>query len=514
MNRLAPRALASLLAVAAVAVPVAGCGSAKKEAAASPLDNALGYVPADSPLVLSFETDPDGAQFRAAKKIVKKFPFAGQLEQQLQTRLKSQSANYDRDLKPLLGNEFVVGATSVKSIAADNAKKDFVGAIQAKDGKKLEAAVEKEKAKQDGEKDGAKIYKGKDGNAFAIKDDVLIVAGTRALLDEALANRGSDDRFTEGDLDKGTEGLPKDSAFRLFTDLQKVIAADPDTADARKVKWVKALRGFGLSASVVDDKVDVDFNLATDPNGLTEADLPIASGDQSPGVVKRAGQIGFGLRDLGQLVKFGESAAQAVDPAQFGSYETAKKTIERRLKLDVQKDVFDQLDGDASISVSPRGGKASVKAEVKDPAAFKATLAKVTNVLPAIIGNSSGATPKIRRSRGIYSASTSKGKIAYGLVGDSFVFSDTAAAARRIASASPEKVPGAEGSVAIQADAEQLVTRALGRFSRSGRARQDPGLGLGAALGGALFAGPLDDLTGSVKADREGITGKLSLSFD
>ena len=78
MNRLALRALACALAIAAFAVPVAGCGSSSQDKAASPLDNALGYVPSNSPLVISFETDPSGNQFKAAKRIVEKFPFANQ----------------------------------------------------------------------------------------------------------------------------------------------------------------------------------------------------------------------------------------------------------------------------------------------------------------------------------------------------------------------------------------------------------------------------------------------------
>ena len=174
--------------------------------------------------------------------------------------------NYNRDLKPLLGNEFVVAATNVKSLQnSGNDDKDFVGAIQAKDGKKLQDAVKKEKPKEDGSKDGAKIYKDKDGSSFAVKDDVLIVAGSRALLDKALAARDSDDRYTEDDFDKSTEGLPKDSAVRLSTDLEALLATDPSTAQARKVKWVKALRTFGLSASVANDTINVDFKLAHRP---------------------------------------------------------------------------------------------------------------------------------------------------------------------------------------------------------------------------------------------------------
>jgi hypothetical protein len=469
-------------------------------------------VPAKSPLVISFTTDPNGGQFRAAKKIVEKFPFANQIEQSLQSSLRSQSVNYDRDLKPLLGNEFVVAATNVKSLQNSGSNdQDFVGAIQAKDGKKLQDAVEKEKAKEDGSKDGAKIYKDKDGSPFAIKDDVLVVAGSRALLDKALAARGSDDRFTEDDFDKSTEGLPKDSAMRVYTDLQALIATDPSTAQARKVKWVKALRTFGLSASVANDTLNVDFKVGTDSNGLTDADLPIASGDESPAVIKRKGEIGFGLRNPGQVVKFAEGAGQAVNPSQFGSYETAKKTIETQLHINIQKDVIDQLEDGVSVSVAPSGGKVAVKGQVKDAAAFKKSLAKVTKVLPSIIQSSAGSKPKVSYSGGLYVAKTPSRTYAYGLVGDTFVFADSAAAARAIAKAPTATVPGAKGALAMQADAEQVVVQALKQLSASGQGQQ---FGLGAALGGSLFAGPLGGLTGSAKADTDGITGRVSLGFD
>jgi hypothetical protein len=340
---------------------------------------------------------------------------------------------------------------------------------------------------------------------------VLIVAGSRALLDKALAARASDSRYTESDFDKSTEGLPKDSAVRLSTDLQALLATDPSSARALKVKWVKALRTFGLSASVVSDKINVDFKLATDSSGLTDADLPIASGDESPAVIKRKGEIGFGLRDPGQVVTFAENAGQAVDPAQFGSYETAKKTVEAQLKINIQKDVIDQLQDGVSVSVAPSTGKVAIKGQVKDPSAFKKSLAKVNKVLPAIIQSSTGSKPKVSYPGGIYVAKTPSRTYAYGLVGNTFVFSDSAAAARAVAKAPTATVPGAKGALAMQADAEQVVVQVLKRISSSGGAQQ---LGLGAALGGSLFAGPLGDLTGSAKADTSGITGEVSLGFD
>ena len=93
--------------------------------------------------------------------------------------------------------------------------------------------------------------------------------------------------------------------MRTYFDLQRLIAADPDTADARKVKWVGALRTFGLSASVGSDRPDFDFTMGTDSSDLSDADLPLAAGDQSPEVVQRPGEIGLALRGMDQIVNFG-----------------------------------------------------------------------------------------------------------------------------------------------------------------------------------------------------------------
>ena len=118
MDSFARRSFASVLAVAAIAVPVAGCGgdSESGDSGKNPLDNALGYVPKNTPFVAVIETDPNSAQFKNATAIAKKFPFAGQLQQQLEKSLSSSgNTDYEKDIKPLLGNEFVVGATNSKT---------------------------------------------------------------------------------------------------------------------------------------------------------------------------------------------------------------------------------------------------------------------------------------------------------------------------------------------------------------------------------------------------------------
>lgn len=503
MTRVVPKS--TVLGVLCASIAIAGCGGGGGgDKAASPLDNALGYLPKDAPLVISIDTDLNGKQVKSIEKIVDKFPFAGQIKTSIRQSIESQSFNFEKDLKPLLGNEFVVGVTDPRSIVGGSSNQDFVGAIQAANKDKLDEAVKREKAKADGEKSGAKIYKDSGGDPFAIKDDVLIVAGSKKRLEEALAQREAGDRLTEATFDKGTAKLPKDALVRLYGDLQKLIASDPSTSDARKVKWVDSLRTFGLTASFKENEADVDFRLGT-AGGLSDADLPIAAGAASPSLTDRAGEIGLGIRDPGQILKFGEDAGQAVDPSGFGDYLAGKRTVERRLGVSIDKDLLGGLKGDLSVTASV-DGKFGARAEVKDPAAFKRTLAKLGKVIPSVARSVAGGPvgyAKPKKGQDFYALATPGGQsVVYGVVNGVFVIANDAKRAGQLTKESVKSVPGAQGSIVLNADAEKLVIQALASS------------GIQGGLGGALFAGPLGELTGSVKADPDGLTGNFKLGFD
>ena len=149
------------------------------------------------------------------------------------------------------------------------------------------------------------------------------------------------------------------------------------------MKWVDALRTFGATASFTADEVTVGFRLGTDGGDLSDEDLPMATGDESPSVLDLPNEIGVGLRDPAQVFSFGESAAQAVNPQGYSDYQTAKATIERRLDIDIDDDLIGQLEGDASLSVSTQGA-VGARIQLADEAAFKRTLSKLEKELPEV----------------------------------------------------------------------------------------------------------------------------------
>ena len=72
----------------------------------------------------------------------------------------------------------------------------------------------------------------------------------------------------------------------MYADLEALLKNDPGSADARRIKWVDALRTLGATVVAKSDGIDIDFRVRTEGD-LSDADLPIAPGDESPDVIKR-----------------------------------------------------------------------------------------------------------------------------------------------------------------------------------------------------------------------------------
>jgi hypothetical protein len=502
MVRLATR---SLISVCLCVIALAGCGGGG--GSDGPLDNALGYLPEDAPLVISVDTDPEGDQVAAIQAIAQRFPFSDQLTQGLEDNLSRDALDFEKDIKPLLGNELVVGAPSVQPLV-NGSEDQFVAAIEVNDERKLEALIKRDNVKETGERDGAKLYEGSDGDAFATDDGVLVVAGTRELLDAALKQRDGDARLTAEVFEEATADLPDEALVRLSTDVEQLIAADPEAKRAQAVEWVSALRTLGLTVSFEEDRAALDFQMATDPEGLKEEDLPIAAGAESPAVIDSPGEIGFGIRAPEQILAFAESAGRALDLSDLGDYSAGKQAIESRLGVSIDDDIFGQLEDGVAFS-GGLDGTTGLRSRVKDPRAFTATLDKLGEVLPDIAESAVGEPigyAKPKRGEDFYALATADGdSVVYGVVDGVFVLSNESERASRLAEDETKAVEGAEGSIVMSAGAEQLARQGANRLG---------GGGIGGALGGSLFSEPLGAFTGSVAAETDGLTGRLQLTFD
>lgn len=487
------RRLTAFLTIALIAL-VAGCGGDDGGGGGSSVDELLAYLPADAPLVGVVETDFESGQYKNVDRILGKFPFGGQVKSQLKQSLAQSGADYDKDLKPLLGNPIVIGSPDARSLVDDAAKDQYVVAWNLKDGDKFRELIKKEgDSRESGEVDGETAYESNDGSVVILKGDTLVGANDRPTLEAATERAGGDDNLTEETFNGALGDLPKDAIVRVYGDAQKLLEADPATATARRVKWVGGLRTFGVTGSAEGDGLAIDVRVNTE--GVGEQDLPLASGDGSPPVA-RDGEWAVGDRNPSQFVRFVENVIETTDPAEFREYDTSKQAASRQLGIDIDKDVIDQFSGDASIT-GGLGGEFGVRSSVKDPDAMRGTLDKIVDAGRA------GDTRFEEADGLVHSTNAEDGdELYFGMVDDVFVAAEQPDVAKRLATVEPKPVEGAKGSLTAIADGEAIAKAIL---------QQQGGAG---ALGGQFFTGAVGDATGWLTTSPDGMRGRVKLKIE
>jgi hypothetical protein len=463
---------ALLIALALVAT---GCGS--KSSSGSGLGTALNYVPKDAAVVVAIDTDPNGSQWKQVDELIGKFPGGGQAKQQFKTAFGSRSGlDWDKDVKPLLGNDLVIAYTGNPSAAGPSS---YVLAWPVKD----EAVAKRLLAKQ--------------GRAAVIDNGTLVAARTQADVSAAVQRAKGGDHMTDSDFTSALGDLQKDSLVRVTGNIQGLISGQPGAATARKVKWVSALRTFGATVSAASDGIEYAFDVKTDAGGLTEKDLPIAGGSQAAPVVRRAGEIGFGLRNPAQLYTFAQAAAGITDPAGYAKFVRNKAKASRQYGVNIDRDIIGQLTGNTEVSVA-LDGQFAVRADLRDPAAMEATLRKLAPNFKKLAKGKPVHLVAPKSGKGFYTIASATGKkYVFGVVGKSFVVASDAARAAQFAGQSPSNVSGAKGSFVVASDARALVNAAAAQR--------------GQGVAAQLITGSLGDLIGWVDAETSGLSGSLKL---
>ena len=237
------RLLAAAISLCVLAAAPA-CGG--EDSSSGPLESALSYVPEQTPFVVAIDTDLEGGQYKALQDILDRFPGGVKIENLLGGALEGGDVSFAQDVKPLLGNPFVVSATDVTSFLSD-ADDDFVGVLEVEDSEALDRLIEKTKPREQGEVAGATVYDD-DGTAFAVKDNTVVFGGSQRLLEAAL-ERAMPARAWSRPLRGRIGGLPEEALARAYFDVQALLAQDPDTEDARKIEWVGALRSLGMTVA-------------------------------------------------------------------------------------------------------------------------------------------------------------------------------------------------------------------------------------------------------------------------
>jgi hypothetical protein len=484
------RPLFAALALVAI-VLIAGCGSSKKSAASSPVLQTLSYFPSGAPFVLTVPTDPQSPGIKNAKALQQRFPAVALAQTAVFAQLARIGLNYNKQIKPLFGNPFAIGVLSVQSGASTQSP--FLGVWVTKNGSDLAAVVKKLGAalQSTGTHDGAKLYQS-GGQALAIDGPTLLIARTAQDIDAALDRHRNGGGFTSAEYSRLTSGIGNAGLVQMFGDVTQALSM-PSAAQARRIPWVAAIKGYGASINLSASGLSMQFHLDTTGRSLTSSQLPVASGSTQPGVAATA-PIQMGLRNLIQPIHFLEAAVQSADPKQYATFTKKVGQLKARTGFDLNAFVA-MLTGTLDVSSDTKTTVARVG--VSDPASVGAMLKKLT-AAPALAF--SKGTQVVPLGGGFYDVrEPSNTELTMGVSGDQLLIGKaTPAQLRAFARAPDTDVPGASGSLVFRVAIRDLLHLAV-KSAPSPAAQQ--------------YLKLLGDVTGSVSATPSGLNGTAKLAI-
>ena len=468
------RRLATGAALLAAAFATA-CGGGDDKAA-TPLDDALGYLPRNAPAVVVVETDPQHPQWKQVNELISKFQVAGQIRQYGKDRIARDPLDFDRDLKPQLGNELV--------LARPPGRKDDKArmlAIKLKD---------PARAKRD------LVPKLEQDLEVAVEGDVLVAATDRPALDAAVAQHEKDDRLTEDDFEEDLGRLAEgEPLLRATGDLEHGSEDSP----AADIPWIAGLQRFAAVGNARPNGLAVDFDVRTEQTD--PKDLPFPPGPQSPPVPNREGEIAVAAREPGRALGLVNRLKDVLPRTR--AHAKALNDALTKIGVDLQRDLIGQL-GAVGAASFPLDGSYVARAELKDPARVATTLETLSDRLAQAAQGDIGFTIEPGGGEGFYRLNADRGRQLFvGVVGNQITLGEEAGRARDFAAERATPVPGARGSVALHADGQSVASALIAE-------RASGPLGL---LGGIL-AEPIGDLRGWMETTPTGMTGHAELEIE
>jgi hypothetical protein len=392
-----PRAVSALAVLAAVAIPIAGCGdsSSSSGSAGNAGADPAAFLPASAPVYVEAQVQPTGdlkANATAvASKILRTADPGGKLVGLIDKGLKDDGAGYAKDIAPWLGQR---AGLAITGIGAGGKDPDIVAAIASKDDDAAQKFVDGRKGGSDREYRGVKYrYKADDDLAATVVDHAVLV-GTERGFKSAIDARSGDTLAGSASFKKARETVGTDGLGFAYADpgrfFDLAVGAASGKAPGVDAAQLKMFKGFltGSGLQSVAAKLDVASNALRIDAAAIGLKTKVGSGD-GPGAaaaVPAGSWLSVGVGDVGgtinkAITSLGESGATGgVDPA------TLLQGLQSQLGVDVQKDLLSWM-GDAALfvrgtSMDDLGGALVVKS--KDPAASRKAIGPLRKLLDGL----------------------------------------------------------------------------------------------------------------------------------
>ena len=479
-------------------VLLAGCGSSSTPGApADPAGAALSYLPVASPIALEIQTGTHSEIAQALAAIDARFPIATLGQNALLAKLQTLGIDYRTDVKPLLGNPIVFGSTGGPVRAFGQ---HFIVAWVTRSTQRLNALLHKiPSLERTGNHDGATLY-GRRGTtgALAVDGPTVLFARSSADLLSALDRHAHGGGLTAAQHDADIQGLDGQAAVQVFGNIQAILDTT-SAASAKRDPWVGALRTFGVTVSFARTGLTFAFRLGTDPGSVTTAQLPLAPGAASPGLITGA-PIQAGIHDPAHIINFALDAIQAVSPRKYQDVLRELASAKRKTGVDVRA-LASKLSGDMVVDSDTHS--TLIRLVTSDPQSVSSALNKLSSTRNAL---GTGSSHLQRIGPNAFAVRSGGRRELMSVIGDDLVIgvppkggSLSPAVMTHFAHAASAPLAGASGAVAFRIALNQLLAITTPQASQSPIARQILGL--------------LGDITGSVSATTSALTGHVTLAF-
>jgi hypothetical protein len=426
-----------LVALVAVAVPVAGCGDASSGSSGGDGADPAALLPASAPVYFEAQVRPRGDLAAdldtVGGKVLATSDPGAKVVGWIDDALEGSGTSYAKDVEPWLGARAGLAVTAVGSggsgAGRGRSDVDVVGAVASKDDDAAEKFVDGRKGVVDHEYRGVKYtYDAGRDVAAAVIDHAVVVGTDRGFKSAVDAQSGAkladSAAFKKARETVGTAGAGFAYAdpVRLFDMVAGAASGKLSQGNAQSLQMFKGLlAGSGL------ESVAASLNVAKDAPQVDAAAIgvtaPVGHGD-GPGAaaaVPAGSWLSIGLGDVGGTIEtalkgFGGGG---IDPSIL------LKSLQSQLGIDVQKDLLSWM-GDAALfvrgtSVSSLNGALVVNS--KDPAASEAAIPKLRTLLKALnvnVGELASSAPSGATGFSIDAGSSLPSKIEVATKDDKF----------------------------------------------------------------------------------------------
>jgi hypothetical protein len=416
----------ALVAAAAIALPIAGCGSSSSSSGGG-ADDPAGAIPISAPFYLEATVRPSGKDKTdleaAGRKILRTSDPAAKLRQLIDNASKDQGKSYEKDIDPWLGQKAAVAITGFAA-----GKPEFAVVVNSTDDGKAADLINGDSSYPDKRSFEGNDYRfdPKDATAGGVVKHFLIIGSEPAFKQVAhLLNKGGDSLASNQDLRDARSATGNRPGF-MFVDLQGLLrtlassaASNLGPSELSALNGIfQRFRAFGVG--ITADAQAVRMTVASvggknTGNGPATA-LPL---DKAPGDA----WLAFSQKDIGTSI-------QRILDALGGSSSSITQ-LETATGLKVKEDLLSWM-GDANLfvegdSVPALGGALVVQST--DPAKTRAAIAKLKRLLTQFSQHPGGAPAGTSDGFSI-PLGTGGQKLQIGLAGDRFVIAVGAKALR------------------------------------------------------------------------------------